>query len=525
MNRRDFLAASAASFAASPLARSALAQGTARTLRFAPQGNLANPDPVWTTTTIARNHALMVWDCLYGWDESLVPQPQMAEGHTVSDDKLLWTITLRDGLVFHDGQPVRAADCVASILRWAKRRPLGQRMMQQAEGIRALDDKRIEVRLNKPFALLTHTLSDWCFMMPERTAKTDAYTQISEYVGSGPYKFVRDEWVSGSKALYVRNEAYVPRKEPPSFAAGGKVAHFDRVEWLIMPDKATEAAALRNGEVDWVEQPLNDLLPSLRQARGVRVVLNDNVGVEGMLALNHLHPPFNNPQIRKALLSVIDQRTFLEAAYGADPDLYKPGCGVFSPSSPMATGAGMEALTGPRDIPRAKKMVAEAGYDGTPVVLLSPSDYPVQLAFAQVARELMQEIGLKVDYVSTDWGTLVQRRASKEPPSKGGWNMFPTTYEGLTVSNPGSHVPLRGNGLAGWFGWPTDPEMEALRNQWFDAPDLAAQKAIAAKMQVLAFQHVPYIPLGQAFQPTAVRDSLTNLVKASFPIFWGVRKT
>jgi len=519
MKRRDLLAITAAA----TLARPALSQ-PGRVLRFVPQGNLANPDPVWTTTTLARNHGLMIWDTLYGVTNKLEPRPQMVEGHEILDDGRTWRFTLREHLAFHDGEPVRSPDCIASIQRWAKRRGLGQRMLEQTDEMRVLDDRRFEIRMRKPYALMDYALCDWCFVMPERVAHTSPFEQISEYTGSGPFRFVQDEWVSGSRAVYARNERYVPRSEAPDGAAGGKVVSFDRVEWLVQPDQATAVAALQSNEVDWIEQPLFDLLPTLRKARGCRVLRNDDIGQIAMVAFNHLHPPFNNRKLLRALLPAIEQQEFMEAAYGQETDLFRTGVGVFTPGLPMANTAGLEALTGPRDLALARRLVAESGYKGEKVVLMSPSDYADQQAFSLVMRDLLTKLGVTVDYVSMDWGTLVQRRASKEPPDKGGWSIFCTTYEGMTVANPASHLPMRGNGLDGWFGWPTSPRLEALRDQWFDAPDVPAQRRICEDMQRIAFEEVPFIPVGQRFLPTAVRDSLSGIVKASYPVFWGVKK-
>ena len=513
----------AASTLAQGLARPAVAQG-ASVLRFVPQGNLNNPDPVWTTTTIARNHGLMIWDTLYGVTGRLEPRPQMVAGHEVTDDGRTWRFTLRDGLLFHDGAPVRGVDCIASIKRWGQRRGLGQRLLAQTDEMRAVSDRVFEIRMRKPYALMPEALSDWCFIMPERIAATSPFEQITEFVGSGPFRFLRDQWVSGSQAVYARNDKYVPRDEAPDGASGGKVAHFDRVEWNVIPDPATAAAALQSGEADWVEQPLFDLLPQLRRAAGVRVLTNDHVGAVAMVAINHIQPPFDNPKLRRALLPAIDQLAFMQAAYGDETALYRTGVGVFTPGLPMANAAGLEVLTGPRDMAAAKRLVAESGYGGEPVVLMSPSDYPDQQAYSQVMRDVMVQLGMRVEYVSTDWGTLVQRRTSREPADKGGWGMFCTTYEGMAVANPASHLPLRGNGLAGWFGWPTDPAMEAMRDAWFDAPDEAAQRAICERMQAHAFDTVPFYPVGQRFLATAVRDSLTGIVPAPYPVFWGVRR-
>nr|WP_235034924.1 ABC transporter substrate-binding protein [Roseomonas sp. 18066] len=524
LTRRGLLGAGASLALAAPALAQGNAAGNPRVLRFVPEGNLANPDPVWTTTTIARNHGAMIWDTLCGLDAQFVPQPQMLAGHALSDDRLTWRFTLREGLAFSDGEKVRPADCIASIQRWARRRPLGQTLLARTEAMVPLDDTRFEIRLNKPYGLVLQALADNCFMMPERIAKTDPFQQIREYIGSGPFTFPVDEWVSGSRAVYRRNPAYRPRDGAPSFMAGGKVAHFDRVEWLVMPDSATAMGALQNGEVDWIQRPDYDLLATMRKMRNVRVAVHDKVGVIAMLGINHIHPPFDNPKLLRAVLSAINQADYMAAAIGAEPELFRIPCGVFTPGLPMANDAGMQALTSPRDLARSRQLVQESGYKGERVVVMSPSDYPVQAAFAQVTVDLLKQLGLNIEFASMDWGTLVQRRTSKEAPEKGGWSIFTTTYEGLTVADPSSHVPLRGNGPQGWFGWPTSPRLEALRDEWLDAPDLADQKRIAGEMQVLAFEEVPFIPVGQIFNPTAYRSDIVDVVPASFPIFWGVKR-
>ena len=293
MQRRQLLQ-SAAATAAAALVRPAIAQ-PARVLRYVPQADLTNPDPVWSTATIAFIHGSLIWDQLYSLDEGLVPRPQMVGREQVEDDGLTWRLTLRDGLVFHDDVPVRAQDCVASILRAGKRLTTVQTLMDVTDEVKALDDKRIEFRLKKRFALLPFALSS-LFIMPERIAKIDAFMQISDYVGSGPYRFVRDEWKPGSGAAYARNEKYLPRQEPISMWAGGKVANFDRIEWKTIPDPATQAAALQRNEVDWVEAPLIDLTPMLRKASGVRVEVFDKLGSLMLMAFNFYHPPFDSDQ-------------------------------------------------------------------------------------------------------------------------------------------------------------------------------------------------------------------------------------
>jgi peptide/nickel transport system substrate-binding protein len=527
MRRRDVLrnAASVAAIGSAGLFRPAIAQGAAKTLRFVPQANLSSLDPIWTTFATATNYGYMVFDTLYGIDDRLQAQPQMCAGHEVSPDRLTWTFTLRDGLLFHDGEKVRAIDCSTSLARWAVKDPFGQQIALQTEEMKPLDDKRFQIRLKKPFSQMLYALgARACFMMPERMAKTPASEQIKEYVGSGPYRFLAKEWVSGVQAVWAKFDKYVPRQESPQYFSGGKVVNIDRVEWIVQPDAATAAAALQTGEVDWVEWPLIDILPTLKHADGVAVKTLDRFGYLGVLAFNHLYPPFDNPKLLRALLPAVDQEAYVQAVVGEQTDLGRYPVGFFTSGTPMANKAALEVLSGPRDLALAKKLVAESGYRGEPILLMAPTDLPPPLRLAQVTHNLFLKLGLNVEFLAMDGGSMVSRRANSSPPDKGGWNSFCTVWSGLTVSNPGSSYPLRANGKGGWFGWPTDELLEDLRQQWFDAPDLATQQAVCEQIQRRAFETVPFMPLGQVLLPAAFRKNVTDIVSCSLPLFWGVKK-
>ena len=503
----------------------ALARADARPLRFIPNANLTALDPIWTTALVAQSHGYLVYDTLYGMDAGNKLRPQMCAGHDVSADGLTWTFTLRDGLLFHDGEKVLAKDCVMSLKRWASRDSFGQQLTRVANEIVALDDRRLQIRLKRPFGQMLYGLgARSCFMMPERMAMTPSSEQVKETIGSGPFRFLPDQWNSGVRAGYAKFDGYVPRQEPPSFYAGGKVAHFERVEWIVQSDPATSAAALQKGEVDWVEQPLIDLCPMLRKSSDVQVAVIDPFGWQPIIALNHLTPPFDNPKLRRAILPALDQKAFVSAVIGDQAELGRVPGGYFAEGQPMASHAGLDVLTKPRDIALAKRLVAESGYKGEPVVLLSASDRPVYSQISFVARDLFQKLGMTVDFQAMDWGTVVTRRTSKNPIDKGGWSAFITALDGVTVSNPGGNFALRGSGAKAWFGWPTDEKLEALRDAWFDATDVKSQKALAEQIQVQGLQTLPYIPLGQIFQPTAFRSDIKDIVKSMFPLFWGVRR-
>ena len=523
MRRRDLLR-TAPLLAAAPLAAPALAQAK-KPLRFIPQANLTALDPIWTTAVITYNHAYMVYDKLYGYDGAGGIKPQMAAGHEVSSDQLTWTFTLREGLKFHDGEPVLAKDCAQSLRRWGSRDSFGQVLMRYVNEIVPLDDKRFEIRLKRPCPQLLFGLgARQSFIMPERHALRPGTEQVTESIGSGPFRFLRDEWVSGARAAYARFDGYVPRQEPPAFFAGGKVAHFERVEWTVQPDPATAAAAIQKGEVDWLEQPLIDLCPMLAKSQGVYTKVVDPGGWLMFMQLNHLNPPFDNPRVRRAIMVALDQHSFIESVVGDQKDLEIVPTGLFAPTMQMANGAGMENLTKPRDIALAKKLIAESGYNGEPAMIMSPSDQPALAQMSEVARELFQKIGLKVDFQTMDWGSVVTRRANQSPVDKGGWGAFISVMSPLTAANPGSMLILRGNGRAGWFGWPTDPKLEELRSAWFDAPTLEGQKVLAEQIQLHYFETVNFLPFGRMRQPMAFRSDITDVVSASFPVFWGIRR-
>ena len=529
MDRRDLMRGAAALGAASALPRFAIAQpASARVLRFIPQSDVGVLDPIFTTAYVTRNHGLLVWDTLYGVDSNFRPQPQMVEGHVVEADGLRWTLTLREGLRWHDGTPVLARDCVASIRRWQRRDPMGQELAARTDELAAPDDRTITFRLKKPFPLLPDALgkvgSPAPFMMPERIAATDAFQQIGEYIGSGPYRFNNTESVRGSRFVYDRFAEYRPRASgTPSLISGPKVANFDRVEWRVTPDGATAAAALQAGEVDWWENPPNDLLPPLRRARDVAIE-RDTLGLLGFGRFNHLQAPFNNPKLRKAVIGAIDQSEFMTAAWGTERGAWADKVGFFPPNTPFANDAGMAALTAPRDLERAKREVAASGYRGEPVVLLGATDFPIINALCLVGADLFKKIGLNVDYVSSDWGTVVQRRVNREAADRGGWSIFFTYWSAFDVINPAVNQTIRGNGTGGWFGWAESPGLEAQRSAWFDAPDLAAQQQVARRQQEIAFEEGPTMPLGQAFGSTAFRRNVTGVLSPSVPMFWNVRR-
>ncbi len=528
MERRHLLR-TAAAMPLAALARPALAQSAQalreQTLRFVPQADLSSLDPIWTTATIVGNHGYYVYDTLYSADDKLRPQPQMAAGHEVSENGLTWRIRLRDGLLFHDGTPVLARDCVASIRRWAVREPVGQLLAAVVDQWLTPDDRTVELRLSRRFPLMLEALAkpdaSIPFIMPERIASADATKAITEVMGSGPYRFLKEEFVAGSRVAYARFDGYVPRAEPALWGTGGKVAHFPRVEWHIIPDSATAAAALQRGEVDWWERPQNDLLPVLEQNRNVQTLIQDPSGRMAVLRMNELQPPFDDRRVRRAVLLSVDQDEYLRAAYGDDTALWKVSRSIYPGGTPYAVDSPARM---PGDLDAARRALKESGYAGQKVVILNPTDYPTIQPLGQVTADRLRRIGMNVDLQETDWGTIVQRRTSREPTDKGGWSIFHTTVSAPGYSSPASSPLIRGQGARGWFGWYDSPRVEQMVQAWLETQDDEARTRMAREIGDIAADDVATIPLGMFYVRTAFRRNLAGMLPGAAPYPWGLHR-
>jgi peptide/nickel transport system substrate-binding protein len=531
MDRRTFLksAAGVGTLAATGgIAMPALSQGAAaKTLRFVPQANLANFDPIWGTQYVVRNAAALVWDTLYGIDEKFRPQRQMVESEEVSSDGLTWTFKLRPGLKFHDGEPVLAKDVVQSLIRWSARDPMGLMIRGIQNELVAVDDRTWKWSLKQPYPKMLLALAKnnapCSFIMPERIAKTDPFTQITEYVGSGPMKFARGEWVPGAKAVFEKFADYVPRSEPASWLAGGKKMLVDRIEWVIMPDPATAAAALQNGEVDWWETPLSDLVPVLKAHKDINVDIGDPLGNIGAFRMNHLHPPFNNLKVRQAVMTALNQEDYMRAIVGDDDKLWRPLPGFFTPGTPGYTEVGGEMMK-QKNVAAAKKLLSESGYKGEPVTCVVAQDMAATKSMGDVTAELLKSIGMNVDFVATDWGTVGARRAQKTPPGQGGWSMFHTWHAGADCLNPSSYTAIRANGDKAWFGWPDVPAVETEVTNWFNAKDADEEKAAIDRLNKAAVENVVYVPTGFYLGYQAWRKNVSGVVSGPLPFSWGVSK-
>ncbi|HKM73256.1 MAG TPA: ABC transporter substrate-binding protein [Stellaceae bacterium] len=528
ISRRQVIRGAAATTAAITLRTPAVhAQRDRQTLRFVAEADLRVLDPVWTTAYITRNHCYLVYDTLFGTDENLQVKPQMVDRTIVSPDGMKYRFTLRDGLRWHDGQPVVAEDCVESLKRWGKRDRFGQLLMAHTGKIVPVDKNTFTLELAERFGpvldALGKTGGNVPFMMPARIASMPAEEQIKEIIGSGPFKFASDEWQPGEQVVYLRNPDYIPRDEPSSGSTGGKKAYLDKVIWRYIPDPWDAAEGLAAGEVDWWQEPPLDFVPKIEQNPDLQTLLTDPLGTQGWLRPNCLHPPFNNKKARHALLHMMDQETYLAWAIGQS-EYYRTCYSVFACGGPYATKIGAEPMI-EHDLTKARQLVKESGYDGQPIVVLQITDRPYMNAAAVVTRQRLESIGFKVVLKGVDWSTNLVVRARKEPPDKGGWNLLHTWFQAADVINPAVHFGLSGAGPRAWYGWPDIQQLEKLATDWVRATDQTKRKQLADEVQKIALDEVTYVPWGEWVQPTAFRKNVRDVLKFGAPIFWNVSVT
>ena len=498
-----------------------------KVLRVVPHSNLNILDPIWTTQYMARNHGYMVYDTLFGTDEKSRIQPQMVENWSESPDHRLWTFTLRPGLAFHDGKAVTGEDVVASLERWGKRDAMGQKLMTFVERMDAPSPNSFRIFLREPCGFVLEALgkpsSNVPFIMPKRIAETPADKQIDDATGSGPYIFVKEEFKPGDRAVYVKNTKYVPRKEPPSGTAGGKHVYVDRVEWnLALRDAQAQVNALARGEIDVIEQPAFESYAALQADKNVQVVNSNPLGFQYMCRFNHLHPPFNNQKVRQAALAAMTQEPFLRAQVGIK-EFYRTCPSMFTCNTPYGSAKGSD-IQSKSNVKKAQELLKTAGYDGTPVVIMKPTDLAAIQKLPDVAAQLLRQAGFKVDLQAMDWNTVVTRRAKKEPPAQGGWNMFCTAWVAPDIWNPLANPAVGALGEKSWFGWPADAELEKLRDQFARETDDGKKKALAEAIQARAFEIATHAPLGEYIEPLAARRNVTGFVTGPGNLYWNIKK-
>src|SRR2546425_2273233 len=496
------------------------------TLRVVMHSDLKSGAPIWPPAYISRTHGYMIYDTLFATDAKGEIRPQMLDKYDVSADKLTSTLPLREGLAWHDGTPVTAEDCAASIKRWGAKDSMGQKLMSFVKEIAVVDPRTFRIVLKEQTGLVLSALgkpsSNVPFMMPKRVAETDPSTQISDFTGSGPFVFKKDEWKPGDQAVYVKNPQYKPRSEAPSGLAGGKGGKLDRVEWRAIADHQTAVKALLAGEIGHNEAPPHDLLPVLKKDASIKLVDLNPLGNQYTFRFNVLHKPFDNAKVRQAVFHAFNQEDFLKGVIG-DPAYYKTCKSFFPCGSPMASTTALEGLLD-SNFEKSKALLKEAGYDGTPVLLMHSTDLAVLNNLAPIAKSLLEKGGFKVDMQSMDWQTLVARRAKKDAPTAGGWHAFLTSWVAADILNPVMMGFMNASCEKALFGWPCDKDIEGLRDAFARETNPAKQKQLADQVQVRVTQYPTHVPLGQWYIAYALRKNVEGSLESPVTVFWNVTK-
>ncbi|MCK1546518.1 ABC transporter substrate-binding protein [Bradyrhizobium sp. 179] len=531
ISRRDALRLGLTTGAALSIAGGLRAQAApiaARTARMVMAGDLRVFDPIFTAATITANHGLAIYETLFSLDSKLVPQPQMVGKWAVSEDKKTYSFELRSGLSWHDGTPVTAADCVASIRRWSQVDSGGRLIMERARDISKIDDRSFTIALKEPLDLLIHILakvSEPClFIMREQDANRPATEQVTSNIGSGPFKFNHALAKPGASFTYDRNEKYVPRSEPPDGFAGGKVVKLDRVIWDNISDQQTAFAALQASEIDFIQTAPLDLLSVIESDPGLVLQVLDKTGSDVCLRMNFLQKPFDNVKARQAVLHLIDQEAFVRVR-SPDPKYGRPITSIFGAGTVYSNDENTGWYKKGGDPEEAKQLFQAAEYAGEKVVILQPTNIPFLDNASQLLAAALRKIGVNAELAPSDWGGIVTRRTNKGPIENGGWNIFITSDSDYVQGDPIAAPFLSANGDKAWYGWPKSDDYEALRAKWADMKTLEERKALARKMQGVWWDFVGDVRLGQIMSPTLRRKALTGLISMPQHIaMWNMQK-
>jgi len=531
-SRRDFIKVGlAASTALSmpAIVRAQSVPGANRTVRMVLAYPLVSYDPVFTTSNTTQDHGLAIYDTLFSRDSKGVPQPQMVGKWGVSSDSKTYTFELRDGLAWHDGTPVTAADCVASIRRWAQVNPSGRLMMERTRDISKKDDRTFTIALKEPLGLLIEILASETsaplFMMREQDASRPPNEQVTANIGSGPFRFNEALARPGQSFTYDRNVNYVPRKEPPDGSAGGKAVKIGRVVWDSMPDQQTAVAALQAGEIDFIENPPVDLYPLIESDADLALELMNSAGYVWFIRVNNLQKPFDSVKARQAMLHLVNQDAYMQAAIG-NPKYTKPTTSMFGSGSLYTNNENTGWYKKNGDPDAARRLFKEAGYAGEKVVILQQTDNKQASNICELTAQSLRSIGVNVELAPADRSAFVKRRAIKGPVQEGGWSMLMGPWGAGSFDDPIGNDLTLANGDKAWIGWPKNDEYEALRTQWPDTKSLEERKALARKMQKVFWDFAGTIYLGESVQPVARRKSLSGLIveRGSSVKMWNLQK-
>jgi peptide/nickel transport system substrate-binding protein len=494
-------------------------------LRLRDVGDIQQMDPLLSTNYPMRDMAYLIWDTLFAMDANFQVQPQMVDTYTMSPDGKTYDFTLRKGLTFHDGAPVTPADVIASINRWMGKDSLGQEISKRLDKIEATGQTSFRIVLKEPFGQLLNGLGRMTayplFIMPERIAKTPIGEKLPALIGSGPFKFV--EWQPGVKFVVEKFAGYIPRSEPPSNLAGGKIAKVDKIERITIPDDTSAVNALLAKEIDFMTEVPSDQLALIEADPDMVTEPRPLLGKSIQIVLNHTQPPLNNEKVRQAVQLALNQQDFMTTLLGDRKELYKLCPAIFMCGGPYETDVNSARYMN-QNPEKAKALLKEAGYDGTPITFLHPTDQLLQRDMGTVLVQALRNAGFTVDDRQMDLATMFSRRNNKGTPAEGGWNMFLTAFGGDAMMDPLTNPYVTGACDKAFVGWPCDPELQARWKTFLLADSPAARKEAAIKIQDRSNEIVTFIPMGQYSGKSGWSKSLSGMIQSPLQIYWNIEK-
>ena len=505
-SRRDLARFVAAGAVATLPAGGALAQA-ANSVNLAMVGEPQSLDPMASTADLVSNIMMHVYESLYTFDANLNAAPMLAaDMPKVSADGLTYDIELRKGVKLHSGRDLDAEDVVASLKRWFEMTPRGKSVAASLGKIEAKGPNALTVVFTAPVpAFLTHMAlpSGYAAIM----AKETIANPLAQFVGTGPYKF--QERKPDQYVILTKFDGYVARTEAPSGYAGKREAKIAELRFIPAPNANTRVEGVVAGQYHYADQLPVESFKRLSGTASVKPILVSPYGFP-YLVLNTKQGPFANKQVRQAFQLALSDTEMLMAAFG-DDKFFKATAAHFPEKSPFHSMAGAAAYD-KADAAAAKKLLAEAKYDGTSIRILNSKQYEFHNRIAQVMAQNLQAAGFKTQLDVVDWATLVQRRAD------------PALYDvyvthSTHLPEPMLSPPQLGNGAPGW--WDT-PAKKAALDAFNAEADPVKRGALWAKVQEVVYDEVPYIRVGDFAALHAASAKLQGVTPMPWMAFWNV---
>ncbi len=483
------------------------------TLKVISQASISTIDPISSSAWVAWAVGTQIYDVPFASDGNFQPQLQMLEDWSISDDGLVWTFNIRDGLQWHNGEPVKAEDFKATLERAFDSYYTGWKELGARATVGVVDDSTWTLSFEEPFGLVLDSMNFNTEGLPIQKASVIADTPaergggvLQEHVGSGPYQFV--DWDVGNRIILERFEDYLPRTEAPSGHAGAKYAYVDAIEFYEIPDVQTRLSLLETAEMDFMDTAPLDFFEIMRDNPEIEVY-TDPIGRWPVMIINHRRIPFEDVKARKALQAAIDHEAIM-AAYGP-PGLRGLCSAVFLCGLRWDTKVGEENYN-QNDVEKAKKLLEESTYDGRPIVAMTPVDQPTIHPILTVGEQNLKAAGFNIDLQVVDWATLKSRRVKPDD-----WDIF-TTWGAAAAASPLTNRL----GVGDLGGFESDRVTE-LREAFFKATSEDEQRDLVEQLQMTYYEEVPYVVIGYFSGIHAAGNWVRGFdSRALWPAYWNV---